>query len=406
MAETRDADFEVAPAVRLHLADLGLIALVGLVGLGSFVGYQNLDLISDTVAGFRPTSCPSASLPPFDMPSIKGLNYGTPSTADGEYVGTQWLRSGTGVADHWAEVKPALEADLNFIRDQDMGRVARIFIGLDQLMVWDPRRGFVGFRPASLDHFRETLEMFDARGMKVIVVLYDQEEVESLGNFHFEALDGAHPAMRNNYLRATEIFMRQFGSSQTVIGWDLFNEPYNSLGRDGKLPRPPAANPVSPNYSRVTVHDWLRDLYAVAKCASPSAWLTFSDTTDLYWKDRPDVSKYDDAVDFYDIHVYDDHPRLRDWKHLLHKPYLIGEAAADVSGQHYEDQRLNSAAIRFLLEHAQEAGVRAVLAQSDSYNIIPADRSGPTATGLVLKNFVQGHSAAAPRSSWPPAEAA
>src|SRR5205807_10636547 len=117
------------------------------------------------------------------------------------------------------------------------------------------------------------LDMFDAHHLKVMAVVFDQEEVSSPGNFHFVALDCHHATMRANYLRAVGQFFHRFGTRQTVVGWDLFNEAYNSLGREGGLSRPPADDPVSPNYSDQTVHAWIQDLYRTAKSAAPQARL-------------------------------------------------------------------------------------------------------------------------------------
>jgi hypothetical protein len=332
------------------------------------------------------------------VPSAAGLNYGMPHTDTGEWAGTQWLRP-----TYWDATRPALAADLDFIQRHNLGRVLRIFIGLDQLMVWDSKGGFDGFDQASIDAFSAALDMFDSRGIKVIAVLYDQEEVASAGNFHFEALDGSHEIMRRNYLRATAEFLRRFGARSTVIGWDLFNEAYNSLGRDGHLPSPPHADPVSPNYSDQQVHDWLRDLYQTAKQAAPAAQFTASDTTELYWNPDPDVSKYSDVVDFYDIHVYDDHPQYPDWKSELRKPYIVGEAGASTVDRHYDNQFMNSQSVDYLLRQAQTAGVSAVLAQGAAFS---ANRTALTPTGSAVANFLAGGGrAAGAAAGWDPARA-
>jgi hypothetical protein len=370
---------------------LGALVLIGLVAVGgSALLVRNALLAgSHQAAGpaFRASSCTQAAQQPLAVPSLKGLNYGGPSTVDGDFVGTEWLRSGTGTNDHWTETQPALEADLTFIQQHDLGRTMRVFLGLDQAMRWDPDQGFVGFYEPTLQSFQQSLDMFQAHGMKVIVVLYDQEVVRSKGNFHFEALDGHHQAMRNNYLRATDTFLRRFGSNPTVIGWDLFNEAYNSLGREGGLHDPPNEDPVSPNYSNTTVHTWIHDLYQVAKCAAPQANFTVSDTTELYWRQHPDLSKYQDSVDFYDVHVYDDHPKMPSWKSVLNKPVVVGEMGAFVENQHYRDQRVNPEVVRFWLEHAASVGLTAVLAHSADDNIYPSDRSTLTPSGRVISEF-------------------
>jgi hypothetical protein len=309
-----------------------------------------------------PAACQATSRAPFQLPSDKGLNYGVPSAISGEWLGSRWLRTDIPWHPGWQAAKPRFQADLDFIASHNLGSVLRLFVGLDQLMVWDQSRGFVRYDDAALGNLSQALDMVDAHHQRVFVVLFDQEEVSSPGNFHFQALDGSHPAMRAGYLTALDVFLRRFGSRSTVIGWDLFNEPYNSLGREGGLRRPPAANPVSPNYSDQTVRTWMLDEYRTARCAAPNGWFTFSDTTELYWKSPPNTALYAGAVDYYDIHVYDDHPTARGWHATLDKPYILGEVGGSV-GSGLADESVNSRVVRFWLARAPGLGARAVLAQ-------------------------------------------
>jgi hypothetical protein len=336
--------------------------------------------------------------PVLNLPTMAGLNYGMPHTDSGEWVGTQWLRPS-----YWGSTRPALAADLDFIQHHNLGRVMRVFIGLDQLMVWNANAGFDGFDEGALQNLNAAFDMFDAHGMRIIAVVYDQEVVSSPGNFHFAALDGNHEIMRRNYLRATDEFLRRFGARSTVIGWDLFNEAYNSLGQDGHLPLPPHADPVSPNYSDQRVLQWLTDLYAAAKRAAPAARFTVSDATELYWNPDPDLRKYDSVVDFYDIHVYDDHPTYPDWKSLLRKPYIVGEAGASTVNQDYENQTINSKAVAYLLQNAQSAGVSTVLIQGLAFT---SNRESLTPTGSAVARFLSGGGGAVASSGWDPAGAA
>lgn len=334
-------------------------------------------------AASRPCSGPGSA---FELPSYTGLNYGTPPTVGGEYIGTEWLRSGTGTHDHWDQARAGLQLDLDFIAKQNLGRVIRIFVGLDQLMVWDSDTGFARFDDQMLTNYRQAMDMVAAHRMKAIVVLYDQENQNSLGNFRFIALDGYHGKMRANYLRATSLFLSRFGSDPDVVGWDLFNEAYNSLGRAGGLAAPPHADPVSPGYPQETVHNWLRDLYRAAKCSAPRAWFTVSDTTDLYWKHPLTLNAYADVVDFYDIHIYDDSPHLPDWRNL-HAPLILGEVGAAIAGNHYLDQGLDASAVGYLLRHGRQAGASAVLAHASDHMLYARDRSRLTDTGTVVSTF-------------------
>jgi hypothetical protein len=368
-----------------------VVAVGGIVFLGGHLGAATQrpapEPAPSTGPSYRADGCNQAAQRPFSLSSIKGINYGGPATVSGGFAGPTWLRSGTGSEDHWADTQPALEADLTFLQQRNLGPVLRVFVALDQTMRWDKDQGFQGFYEPTLQNFQQALNMFDAHGMKVILVLYDQEIQSSPGNFHFQALDGRHQAMRDNYLKATDQFLRRFGSSPTVAGWDLFNEAYNSLGREGGLAPPPGDDPVSPNYPDATVHAWIHDLYQVAKCAAPDANFTVSDTTELYWHDNPDLSKYQDSVDFYDVHVYDDHPKLPNWKAELQKPFMIGEMGGAVDSGHYRDQKINPQVIRFWLEQARSGGLSATLAHSAENNLYPADRRSLTPSGQVIADF-------------------
>src|SRR5215467_4053800 len=107
------------------------------------------------------------------LPSIKGLNYDGPAAANGEWLGTRWLRADGS----WDAARPRLQADLDFIVAHHLGQVQRLFIGLDQVMVWNSSSGFVRFDDAALRHLDEALGMFDSHQLKVIAVVFDQEEV-------------------------------------------------------------------------------------------------------------------------------------------------------------------------------------------------------------------------------------
>jgi hypothetical protein len=357
------------------LAMLALLVVGGLTGGGC--GGQR----PGAGAPAAGTPAPAANASGLDLPSVKGLNYAGPDGAHGEWLGTRWLRPGAG---GWDAARPRLQADLDFIVAHHLGQVQRVFIGLDQLLVWDPGAGFTRFDDAALRNLDEALGMFDAHRLKVVAVVFDQEEVSSPGNFRFQALDGRHETMRAGYLRAVEQFFRRYGSRPTVAAWDLFNEAYNSLGQEGGLARPPAADPVSPGYPDAMVHAWIADLYRTAKGAAPRAWLTVSDTTELYWKDPADTARYDGAVDFYDIHVYDDSPSARDWRRDLHKPYLLGEVGGDID-HGFKDQSVNARVVGFWLAHARELGVSAVLAHAADGAVYSLRSGSLTPTGRVVE---------------------
>jgi hypothetical protein len=371
----------VGPRVRLAVALLGLAIVAA--ALVTFVSPS------------RPHQSTATSL---HFASLKGLNYGIPLSRSGAWLGTSWLRSGTGVADHWSDAYPQIVADLDFVQQHHLGRVIRLFIGLDQLMEWNDQTGFTGFHEQSVANFQQVVSLFAARDLQMVAVLYDQEETGSPGNFHFQALDGQHPAMRSGYLRATQLFLARFGSLSTIVAWDLFNEAYGSLGPDGGHPRPPASDPVSPNYPDTLVHAFLHDLYGAAKGAAPQAWFTVSDGN-LYVQPVPDLSRFDDILDFYDVHIYDDHPAIGDLRGRLDKPFIVGEAGASLKGDHLHDQRIEPGVVRDFLDHAQGAGALAMLIHSISdQNVFPATHTALTPAGTVLASF---DSPVAETAEWP-----
>lgn len=366
-----------------ELAAIAALLLVTACG-GGGAGAGGRGAAPETSPTATPAANPAIVAQPLTLPSAVGINYDGPATADGQWLGTRWLRASDAEGEGWRQARPRLQADLDFIASHHLGALVRVFIGIDQLMVWDRSTGFVRFDEAAMTNLGQALDMFDIHGLKVIAVLFDQEEVSSPGNFRFQALDGAHPAMRAGYLRALDQFLRRFGTRPTVVAWDLFNEAYNSLGREGGLHRPPGDDPVSPNYQDTVVHAWLVDLYRTAKTVAPNARFTVSDTTELYWKTPPDTARYDGAVDFYDIHVYDDHPRAVDWRSSLRLPYLLGEVGGDPD-HGFRDAGVNASAVSFWLSRARDLGISAVLAHSadDSLYSLRTGRLTPAGRAVM-----------------------
>lgn len=358
-----------------------LAVVVAGVAAGAILVNARQSESSGAGSSVTPTSCaPKAQMPPFLPASYKGIDYEYPTDLKGHYVGTEWLR-----AANWPQTSKRLDADLTFLQQNHIGSVLRVYVSLDQLMVWDENQGFVRFDPDALNRFDEALGMFQRHGFQLVLVLYDQEDRSSAGNFHFQALDGRHEQMRANYLEATQLFMQRYGSTPGVLGWDLFNEAYNALSTDGGLPRS-GSDPVSPNLPDSVVHAWLHDLYVAAKCGAPQARMTVSDSTEFYGHSNPDLSKYSDAVDFYDLHVYDDQPQLQNWAAKLGKPVIVGETGADEASKHYEDQAYNAGAVRSVLQQGEQNQVSAVLVHSDGSNVFSVD-GHLTATGRVISDF-------------------
>lgn len=355
-----------------------------LLGVALLIGVTACARASASVApqaGSQP--CASRASGSLALGSDKGLNYGTPPGPDAEYVGLTWLRSDLGSDDNWPLAEQGLQATLPFIQREHLGQVLRVFVGLDQIMVWKGGR-FQGLDAAGIHHFRTALQLFQSNRLHVIPVLFDQEQQSSPGNFRYWALDGSHPDLRAGYLEAAREFVRTFGSDPTIAAWDLFNEPYNSLSRDGGLATPPAPDPVSAGYSDPVVHRWMDDLYHAAKCAAPKAWFTFSDTTALEG-DHPDAALYAGCVDFYDIHEYESNPHIPGWKRVLKKPIILGEVGSPREAPSYSlNPTLNAQVVSFWLSQAHQAGVSAVLVEDDKGTVYTPNLTSLTRTGVAL----------------------
>jgi hypothetical protein len=329
-----------------------------------------------------PTAVANTTSRQLQFPSFKGIDYAVPRAQNGLYVGTEWLGV-KGTRASWAEVRPSIVADANFMRQNHLGNVLRISIGLDQLVQWNDQMQYVGLDELGLQHFADALSIFAENDIKIIGILFLQEDPDSAGNFRFQALDGNHPNMRSGYLKAEADFLRRFGGNPTIVAWDIFNEAYNVLTLDGGITEATARAKHLPTYSDQVVYTWLQDLYHTAKKAAPDAWFTVSDATDLY-RARPNLSKYAGVVDYYDIHVYDDHPHIGNWKTQFDKPFIIGEAGAS----QFRNQAANAPAVQTILDEAWQAGAKAVLLHSiEDHNLFPASRIGLTASGNILAAF-------------------
>src|SRR5262249_23832357 len=117
------ADEDKQPTERRRQKGLSAIALIVVLVIaacgGGEIGRPSPDRSKVPVS---PGSSPLPGQPGFDLPSIKGLNYGVPYTAGGSWLGTRWLRSGSG-SDGWVAARPRLQADLDFIVAHHLGQV-------------------------------------------------------------------------------------------------------------------------------------------------------------------------------------------------------------------------------------------------------------------------------------------
>jgi len=259
--------------------------------------------------------------------SYTGSNYYAPAAKFTHCRRWTWLQA-TCYRNPMARenVPRQLTSDLRFIVRHQQGTFQRVWISIDELMVWNRRTGFIRYDGQALANVDDALRRFAALGIKVdLVLLQYAKGTGELNQFHPEALDGRHPAMRAGYLRAIKRFIVRLSLdpvvASTVAVVDLENEPYFALeeyfqkGRRylGRWTACWNGRQVDSDcVDQTIIHPWLKDLYRVARLASNNFLYTVSDTGRLLQSD-PERQRYWIGmypVDVFDIHMYDDKPAL------------------------------------------------------------------------------------------------
>ncbi len=278
-----------------------------------------------------------------------------------------------------------LTSDLSFVRRNHLGSFLRVWVSLDQLMLWNRTRGFQGYIPGALQNVDDALRQFAAAGVKVDLVLFVYAPGSGwLNQFHPEALDGQHNAMRANYLRALKLFLRHIASNSTdastVAMMELQTEPYYQLEQYfsnpsnlGSFRNCIASGDLVRNdcIDQRIVHPWLIDLYRTARAASTRFPYTVADTGRLLTQNQNDqrywISMY--PVDVYDIHLYENSPWTDParWRTglKLPKPWFAGEAGCASGNIACTYNGTSSDPIdTWWLRHLQADGAKAVLLES------------------------------------------
>jgi hypothetical protein len=255
--------------------------------------------------------------------SRTGVNYYDPTSyfthcADFTYL-TQSCWNNQSIAD---PPRQQLLSDLKFVTSQHIGSLQRVWISLDQLMLWNPQSGFDGWRPGALHRVDDMLAIYRQFHVQVILVLFVYDGVSGWKNqFHPEAVDGQHAAMRAGYLRAEKQFLRHISQNPTDVAAmpvvELATEVYYQLemffdnpDRLGAFQNCRSGSRTNWDcVDRTIIHPWLKDLYRTARSASTAFLYTFADTGRLfhdyaYWN-----SMY--PQDVIDEHLYDNAP----WDH-------------------------------------------------------------------------------------------
>ena len=300
-----------------------------------------------------------------------------------------------------------LTSDLAFVRTAHLGNLLRVWISLDQLMRWNPQRGFDGFIPSRLDNLDDALRDFAAHGVTVDLVLFVYARGQPwINQFHPEALDGRHPQMQAGYLRALSMFVRRLAhnpvDAATVRIIDLQTEPYYQLEQYFTTPASlgsfqncagSAGTVMSSCVDQEIVHPWLEAMYRQARSASQRFLYTESDTGRLL-STNPSLQRYWMSmypVDIYDIHMYDSSP-WRDgsrWTTALHlqKPWIAGEVgcASGDAACTYEGQ-IAAPVDHWWLSNLQLYRAQAVLVES--HVTLWSYRYGYNSQRLTMAGFV------------------
>ena len=243
-------------------------------------------------------------------------------------------------------------------------------------MNWNGTTGYAGYNSQGLANVDDMLHRAAAAGLKLdLVLLVYTSDVSHTNEFHPEALDGNHAAMRANYLQAVRDFVAHLAAdpidTSAVAVLDLQQQGYHQLEVyfytpahlrlwDYSMPVWPQSEQCyvlgntlctggSAGHGCVSgsgaidttcldvniIEPWFKDLYTTAKAAAPAFSYTVSDTgrllttgTGPYSSQAWQVSLY--PVDVYDIHLYKGTPWTQSarWSSglTLPKPWFSGEA--------------------------------------------------------------------------------
>jgi hypothetical protein len=322
------------------------------------------------------------------------------------YAGIDYAPSTNGMrgqcANHWTYLKPVcwsngmrarVRRDIRFIGDHRLGRFHRIWLSLDQLFgCWNATTGYCGYDRAKLANLDEMLRAFARARIRLDVVLLQQEQTNS---FHFEALDGTHPRMRANYIKAVAEFVRHIAAdpvaARAVAVVDLQNEAYFQIeshleGRVSWDGGPCDATCLDTN----VILPWIRDLYRAAKRAAPRFLYTVSDTHRLMEDPNLWIPRY--PVDVYDIHFYADDPGNRAAEYAasarsLAKPWFSGEvgcATGNVACTYNGNNPTTLKVDAWWLGNLRKYGAKAVLVENVDTVFTVGKRYELTAVGRSI----------------------
>ncbi len=179
--------------------------------------------------------------------TIKGINYYPKNSA--------WDTFGEAFNDD------TIAGDFDIIKAAGLNSI-RIFIQYEDF-------GQADVRPEKMKKLRTLLDLAEAKGLKVIVTLFDFYSDYSLESW---TLTGRH----------AEKIVSAFRNHRAIIAWDIKNEP--NLDFDER--------------DKNNVLNWLRQMITVVKENDPNHLVTIG------WSDTSAAKNLEDKVDFVSYHFY------------------------------------------------------------------------------------------------------
>jgi hypothetical protein len=263
-------------------------------------------------------------IPSFTI-SSQGTDYYSPTDYWNHCGNWTWLTSCyTSVPSSGLSQQQQLASDAAWIAKNNMGQTQRVWVILDQGIIWDADGRYRGLDPTYLANLDDALAKFHQNGIRVVAVLLVYSKGSSDKNqFRTESLDGQHPQLRTGYMQALKDFAAHVAANSidaaTISLVDSCNECLYQLEMVG--------------LSDQTIHGFMHDAYAALKSGNPSLPVTVSDTTRLLKDYATWWPVYSDSVDVVDEHAYSDHPWTDEglWlkARLFKVPWIVGEAGCN-----------------------------------------------------------------------------
>lgn len=327
---------------------------------------------------------PAVGAAPARLPvGYAGVDYYEPSNYFTHCADYTWLQASCYNSPTLGDTpRQQLISDLTFIRSRKIVKTMRLWISLDQLMLWNQQTGFAGYAPGALANLDDVLSIFHQYRVRAVLVLFSYASTPLINEFRPEALDGLHPAMRAGYIRAVRVFMRHLAANPidraTAPLIELQNEPYYQLEEYFK---DPARLGAYQGCAHVTVtdwgcvdtriiHPWLKALYRAARSAAPHGfYYSFSDTGRMFEKYAYWSRMY--PGDIINEHVYDStpaiHRNLYSRGRFFRKPWIVTEAGCNVGAVSCTYDGTNAAvADNWWLRHLAKFGAQSVMLESST----------------------------------------